>query len=50
MQYFITQQDELCSDCGSEMPKGSYGYVDEYEEWLCENCVERLNQGIMDRF
>jgi len=50
MKNFITQQDEFCSDCGAELQKGSQGYVLENEEWLCEDCIERLNQGIMDRF
>ena len=50
MDKFITQKEELCSDCGAELPKGSWGYVSENEEWLCEDCADRLNQGIMDRF
>lgn len=40
MQKFIAQKDEFCSDCGCELPTGSWFYTDGFGSCRCEECQE----------
>ena len=36
----ITQYDITCGECGCDLPKGSWCYLDEVEGAKCEECNE----------
>lgn len=39
MKDFIAQKDEECTECGSELPKGSWINLNEDEDIiLCDSC------------
>lgn len=40
MSFFICQKDEICAECGDELPKGCRAYETDDEEVLCEPCKE----------
>lgn len=54
MKHFITQKDEICMECGDVMLHGSCVYIDDDENFICEDCQEeweaKMIYGAMDRF
>jgi hypothetical protein len=45
MDRFITQKDEICGECGFELPKGSPCFTDPYDNLRCIDCYEDEMQG-----
>ena len=44
MDKIILQSDSLCSECGCELPKGSFAYTDGYDNLRCVDCYEKNNK------
>lgn len=41
MQKFIAQKDSPCQYCYSDLPRGSWVYIDEdVDGYICEDCYE----------
>lgn len=45
MEKIITQKDELCGNCGCELPKGTTCYSDESEDVRCVDCYDNDLRG-----
>ncbi len=45
MEKIIAQKDELCGNCGCEIPKGTMCFSDESEDIRCTDCRQDEMQG-----
>ncbi len=44
MKKWIAQKDEVCPSCGYNIPRGSYVYLTEDNEIICQECLEELKE------
>lgn len=35
----ICQKDEVCCGCLDEIPRGSWAYIDDFDNIYCEECL-----------
>jgi len=40
MNKIICQKDEVCAGCGNELPRGSWAYLNSFDDLFCEECEE----------
>ena len=40
MKTAICINDEKCKRCGTELPKGTYAWINWYDEIICDECKE----------
>lgn len=41
MDKIILQKDDICGECGCEIPKGDWCYSDGFDNLRCAECNER---------
>lgn len=40
MKKFIAQKDEICGQCGVELPRGEFIMINYFDEVLCCDCYD----------